>query len=69
MTFNDPEQDAPRLQYPNDVRLSLPWAGHLADGIPRHQRLRVFLTGQSAALKELWPRLEPEPNSLLAKLA
>jgi hypothetical protein len=72
MNFDDPDQDAPKLYWPNHVRVSLPWPGtwltaYRADG-PPGGRSGVFLSGRQQDLTELLALATPQMTEILSEL-
>lgn len=70
MTFDDPEQDAPKLFYPNNVRVALPWPQSwiLAYRSARLGTIGLATAGRKGADQGLIARLEPHREEILDAL-
>jgi hypothetical protein len=71
MAFDDPDQERPRLHYPNNVRLPLPWPNTwiLGAGLAATGGYQVCLIeGGAAASKTLGPLLELRQEQILSQL-
>ena len=70
MTFDDPEQDPPKLYYPNNVRVALPWPQTWI-GAYRYARsgtIGLATGGRKGADQKLITCLEPHRAEILAAL-
>jgi hypothetical protein len=73
MSFDDPDQDAPKLYWPNHVRVSLPWprtwlTAYRLDA-PTGARSGVFLSGRQQELAELLSLITPQMDEILSELS
>jgi hypothetical protein len=68
MTFDDPDQDPPRLYWPNHVRAQLPRAGTWVTAYRSAPRSGVFLSGRTSELDALWPEIEAMLDDIMAEL-
>jgi hypothetical protein len=68
MTFDDPDQEPPRLFYPNHVRAQLPWPGTWITAYGEKGQCGVFLSGRQQAMAEVWPHLAPDLDAIVSEL-
>lgn len=68
MRFDDPEQEPPKVFYPNHVRLALPWPGVRLMAYRAQRTVGVFIAGQPDALREMWVRLAPDVDAIVQEL-
>lgn len=68
MVFDDPDQGPPKLRYPNNVRVELPWPGAWITGYSSTETFGVFLSGRKEPLGEAWERIAPDLCDVLAEL-
>jgi len=68
MRFDDPDQDRPKLHFPNNVRAPLPWPGTSIIAFDTVDRCGVFLSGRGAALLELREKIEADLDEIVREL-
>ncbi len=68
MRFDDPDQDRPKLHFPNNVRAPLPWPSAWITAFNAVDRCGVFLSGREAALAELSERIEADLDEIGGEL-
>ena len=68
MRFDDPDQEPPKLFYPNNVRVALPWPGLTVTAYGMKDRCGVFLSGRDEALNEVWEKVTPHLDEIVAAL-
>jgi hypothetical protein len=68
MTFDDPDQEPPKLFFPNNVRAQLPWPGTWVTAYNSTITCGVFLAGREGPLLEAWERLAPDLDMIAAEL-
>ncbi len=69
MKFDDPEQDAPVLYYPNNVRIPLPWPKMwLSIYNIKNGRVGVCTAGQKEADQSALEQLDPQRDEIVAEL-
>lgn len=68
MSFDDPEQEPPKLYWPNNVRAPLPWPRTWVTAYRSTVTCGVFLSGREDELRELWTRIEPALDEIMSEL-
>src|SRR5215207_8192730 len=68
MSFDDPDQDPPKLYFPTNVRAQLPWPGTWVTAYGGADHYGVFLSGREGAFAELWDQLRDERDEIVAQL-
>ena len=68
MRFDDPDQDQPKLYFPNNVRMALPWRHLHLSAYRAADDCGVFLSGPPEEYGELFRQLGVELDRLLAEL-
>jgi hypothetical protein len=72
MSFDDPDQDAPKLYWPNHVRVPLPWPGTWLTAYrvnaPTGGRSGVLLAGRQQELAELLSLITPRMAEIMSEL-
>lgn len=70
MQFDDPDQDSPRLHFPNNVRAALPWPGTwvLAYRSARLGKIGISIAGRSGSGDDLLERLGAYQTEILESL-
>ncbi len=67
MVFDDPDQDPPKLRFPNNVRVQLPWPGTWITAYRNAPVYGVFLSGHAGPLEDAWQRLAPDIEEIMAE--
>jgi hypothetical protein len=68
MSFDDPDQEPPKLYWRNHVRAPLPWPGTWLTAYQSSRTCAVFLSGREDGLRELWTRIEPVLDEIANEL-
>lgn len=68
MRFDDPDQEPPKLFYPNNVRAELPCQGIWVTGYRMGNRIGVMLSGREEPLRAAWSHLSDHLEKVLSVL-